>query len=142
MYYEQEILNQNFLSQEHIDQIYTAFVNYCPVETNQLTLTRYSILSKEIYKTSQTIDEMEISKKFNNIISHDFSVNFQDFLKFIFLNLKMLNSDISREKKLERLNVLITDSEIYNFHSIIKDIIFPIDVINPFFIAARMPFTL
>lgn len=140
MFAEEIALRENFIAQEHIDEVYCAFVNYCSLDSNQLILHRYNCLSKEIYQQlSNNFDESEITKKYNLIdLNHDLSVCFQDFLKFILINFKLLSADISAYRKFEKLSIPITDQEISDFHSLIKDIIFPLDMTNPFLITRKM----
>jgi len=143
MYIEDLAINENFLSTHHIDQIYNAFVHYCNLEENRLSADRYKILSKQLYTQQQglnyALDEVKILEKFKCIdLNRDLTVDFQDFSKFIILNLKFLTGDLSKGRKPEMLSLPLTEQEIISFHCIIKDILFPLEYNNPFFLSDKM----
>jgi len=141
MYIEELTINEKFLDKHHIDQIYSSFVHYCSLEENRLTAERYKILTKLICNQkylNENFQESKIIEKFSYIdINGDLTVDFQDFSKYIILNLKFLASDLSKNKKQEKINLPLTDKEIYIFHDIIKDILFPFDIKNPFLLSEK-----
>lgn len=142
MYIEELAINENFLSAHHIDQIYSAFVHYCNPEENRLSADRYKFLGKQFYSQQNlnySLDEAKILEKFSSIdLNRDLTVDFQDFFKFIFLNLKFLTGDLSKGLKPEKLNLPLAEEEIVNFHCIVKEILFPLDYNNPFFLSEKM----
>jgi len=141
MYIEDLAINENFLSKYHIDEIYNVFVKYCSLEENRFTAERYKALTKNFYNQHgmiQKFEEGKILEKYSLIdIDRDLTVDFQDFLKFIILNLKFLSGDLSKNKKLEKLNMLLTDNDIFIFNNIIKEIVFPLETINPFLLTEK-----
>lgn len=96
MFIEDKIIQENILSREHIDEIYHLFVNFC--DNN-----RFSIIPLDFINIFHSISEkrsLNIDKEIWNQIffqidnDKDGSISFQDFLRFIYNNIKIIFGEI------------------------------------------------
>jgi Ca2+-binding EF-hand superfamily protein len=92
MFFEEKILQENILSKEHIDELYTLFVTLCDTG-------KYSIIPSNFIQVFSTIAEKKgitLDKDIWNGIffqidyDKDGQISFQDILRYIYNNIKLI----------------------------------------------------
>jgi Ca2+-binding EF-hand superfamily protein len=104
-YIEEKIINENLLTKQHIDEIYNIFVHFCEDD-------KYVFSPKIFANIFQNISEkrgLKVDKDIWNQIFYqidfdkDGSVSFQDFLKFIDLNLKLIFAEAGEKLSVNKI---------------------------------------
>jgi len=102
---EEKIIRENILCREHIDEIYNLFVNLCENE-------RFSLIPLDFINIFTAINDknnLHIDKDFWNQIFYlidcdkDGKINFQDFLKFIYNDFKIILGEVSESYSMNRI---------------------------------------
>jgi Ca2+-binding EF-hand superfamily protein len=98
MFFEEKILQENILSKEHIDELYILFSTLCDSE-------KYSIIPSNFIQVFNTIAEkkgLTLDKDIWNGIffqidyDKDGQISFQDILRYIYNNIKLILVSDSR----------------------------------------------
>ena len=105
MFIEEKIIQENLLAREHIDEIYHLFVNLCDDERFKLIpLNLIQIFDNISLKKGLSLDKEIWNQIFFEIdYDKDGSINFQDFLRFIYNYLKLIFGDICEKFSYNRL---------------------------------------
>lgn len=105
MFIEDKIIQENILSKENIDELYHLFVNLC--DSN-----RYSINPLNFINVFQNISEkrgVTVDKDIWNQIffqidnDKDGTISFQDFLRFVYFNLKIIFGKADERLNLQKI---------------------------------------
>lgn len=105
MFMEEKLLTENVITRDHIDELYTLFVNICDS-------TRFSMTPLDFINIFSTISEkksLDIDKEFWNhvffLIDHDKDgrISFQDFVKYIYGYLKIIFGEVGEKLSFNRI---------------------------------------
>ena len=105
---EDEILNENILSQEHITDCYNLFVIACKDDNLKMIPSDFiEFFSNVLAKKNILIDLQFWDYTFYGIDSNrDGSICFQDFIKFIYKNLKIICNEIGDKASICKLKYI------------------------------------
>ena len=115
MYIEEKILQEGILTKDHISEIYSIYVTLCDN-------TRFKILPSDfnqIFLQSSLSKDLSATQYFFQIDNDgDGRINFQDFLRFIVINVKTVLGEIYHKGITARtlpLCTLISRKNLKNF---------------------------
>ena len=137
MYVEEKILQENILTRDHIDELYSIFVVLCDS-------SRFKIIPADFVKNFQKIaqsksisvnDEIWSQYFFQIDIDGDGRINFQDFLKYITDNFKLILGELNNKNSLNEIHSLCTVEHRKIFCGIISNFLLKVlNITNPFFL--------
>ena len=96
MLMELKIISENIISREHIDELYNLFVILCHDEKFKIIPSNFIEIFQSVSdKKNLTVDNDIWTQIFFQIDSDkDGAISFQDFLKFIYSNLRIILGEI------------------------------------------------
>jgi hypothetical protein len=102
---EEEILGENILTQEHITDSYNLYVIACRDDKLKMIPSEFiSFFNSVLTKKNMLIDQQSWDYIFYGIDSNkDGSICFQDFMKFLYKNLKIILNEIGEKISINRL---------------------------------------
>jgi hypothetical protein len=102
---EEEILSENIISQEHITDIYNLYVIACKDDKLKMIPSDFiSFFNSVLTKKNIIIDQQSWDQIFYGIDSNkDGSICFQDFLKFLYKNIKIILNEIGEKISMNKL---------------------------------------
>ena len=116
MYIEEKILSEGILTKDHISEIYTIYVTLCDNTRFKLLPSDFS----QIFLQSSLSKDLSTTQYFFQIDNDgDGRINFQDFLRFIVLNVKTVLGQLSPIGTLSRTLPLCTQLSRKNFAFIV-----------------------
>ena len=132
MYIEEKILSEGILTKDHISEIYTIYVTLCDNTRFKLLPSDFS----QIFLQSSLSKDLSTTQYFFQIDNDgDGRINFQDFLRFIVLNVKTVLGQLFTKGILSRNLPLCTQLARKNFAFIVSSVLFRPSTSNPFYIA-------
>ncbi len=105
---EEEILSENILSQDHITECYNLYVIACKDDKLKMIPCEFiSFFNEVLAKKNIEIDPQFWDQIFYGIDTNkDGSICFQDFLKFIYKNLKIILGEIGDKTCINKLKYI------------------------------------
>ena len=132
MYIEEKILSEGILTKDHISELYTIYVTLCDNTRFKLLPSDFS----QLFLQSSLSKDLSTTQYFFQIDNDgDGRINFQDFLRFIVLNVKTVLGQLSPIGTLSRTLPLCTQLSRKNFAFIVSSVLFRPSTANPFYIA-------
>ena len=102
---EEQILIENIISKDHLNDIYNLFVTLCG--KNEYKIIPFNFI--EIFNTISEKRNLNIDKEIWNKIfcqidfDKDGVINFQDFLRYIYYNLRVILGEIGEKSSYNKL---------------------------------------
>jgi len=105
MFIEEKILQENIMSRDHIDEIYNLFVIL--TENSQfkiIPLNFINVFNNISEKKSLNVDKETWTQIFTQIdYDKDGAISFQDFLRYVYNNFKIILGEASENFSLNRI---------------------------------------
>jgi Ca2+-binding EF-hand superfamily protein len=105
MFIEDKILQENIISRDHIDEIYNVFVILTENTKFKITPLNFTNVFHNVSeKQNLKLDKDEWNQIFLKI-DHDKDgvISFQDFLRYIYINLKIILGETSEKYSINKI---------------------------------------